>query len=106
MMFILPVSRSMLRLTGVVAVSLLLVLPQNATATGVVTFADGTRLSVQGYELKGELVVMTTLDGKLQSVPRSYVDLEATERMNGRGAASIRATTGSRRTAARHAARR
>ncbi len=82
-MFILPVSRSMLRLTGVVAVSLLLVLPQNATATGVVTFADGTRLSVQGYELKGELVVMTTLDGKLQSVPRSYVDLEATERMNG-----------------------
>jgi len=68
----------LLRVAGVVA----LFLPWDASAE-VVTFADGTRLSVQSYELKGNLVVMRTLNGKLQSVPRSYVDLEATARING-----------------------
>src|SRR3990172_3510348 len=68
----------LLRVAGVVA----LFLPWDASAE-VVTFADGTRLSVQSYELKGNLVVMRTLNGKLQSVPRSYVDLGATARING-----------------------
>ena len=69
---------------GVVAV-LVLFLPWNATAAEIVAFADGTRLTVQSYELKDGLVVMTTLNGKLQSVPRSYVDLEITERLNSSG---------------------
>src|SRR3990172_3588229 len=68
----------LLRVAGVVA----LLFPSDASAE-VGTFADGTRLSVQSYELKGNLVVMRTLHGKLQSVPRSYVDLEATARING-----------------------
>jgi len=68
----------LLRVAGVVA----LLFPWDASAE-VVTFADGTRLSVQSYELKGDLLVMTTVDGKLQSVPRSYVDLEVTARING-----------------------
>ncbi|HEX9722759.1 MAG TPA: DUF5916 domain-containing protein, partial [Vicinamibacteria bacterium] len=68
----------LLRVAGVVA----LLFPWDASAE-VVTFADGTRLSVQSYELKGNLVVMRTLNGKLQSVPRSYVDLEATAGING-----------------------
>src|SRR3989304_6990502 len=68
----------LLRVAGVVA----LLFPWDTSAE-VVTFADGTRLSVQSYQLKGNLMVMRTLDGKFQSVPRSYVDLEATARING-----------------------
>ena len=68
-------------LIGVVAV-LVLLLPWNAAAAEIVAFADGSHVSVQGYELKGNLVVMTTLDGKLRSVPLSLVDLETTERLN------------------------
>ena len=60
----------------------LLVLVGNADAD-VVVFVDGTRMSVQQYELKGSVVVITTQDGKLLSVPRNYINLEATERLNG-----------------------
>jgi len=74
-------NRGMNSLTGVVAV-LLLLLFRDASAE-VVAFADGTQVLVQSYEFKGDRVVMTTLDGTLQSVPRRHVDLEATERMNG-----------------------
>ncbi len=76
-----PIIGRMKRLTEMVAV-LVLLFPWNATAAEVVALADGTQMSVQGYELRGELVVITALDGKLQSVPRSYVDLETTERLN------------------------
>src|SRR3972149_3101900 len=76
----------LMRVVGIIV----LALPWDASAE-VVAFADGTRLPVESYELKGNLVVIRTLDGKLQSVPRSYVDLEATERMN--GANSLPAST-------------
>jgi hypothetical protein len=52
-------------------------------AADVVVFVDGTRMSVQQYEVKGNVVVITTEDGKLRSVPRNYINLEATERLNG-----------------------
>jgi hypothetical protein len=39
-------------------------------------------MPVQGYEVKGNVVVITTMDGKLRSVPRNYINLEATERLN------------------------
>jgi hypothetical protein len=59
----------------------LLVFVGNATAD-VVVFVDGTRMTVQHYEVKGNVVVITTQDGELRSVPRNYINLEATERMN------------------------
>ena len=76
-----PIIGNMQLLIGVVVV-LVLLLPWNAAAAEIVAFADGSHVSVQGYELKGNLVVMTTLDGKLRSVPLSLVDLETTERLN------------------------
>ena len=72
---------SMQRFILVMAVPLL-VLAGNAAAD-VVVFVDGTRMSVQQYEVKGNVVVITTQDGKLLSVPRNYINLEATERLNG-----------------------
>jgi len=51
----------------------------------VVVFVNGSRMSVQSYEVKGNVVVITTEDGKLRSVPSNTIDLEATERMNGFG---------------------
>jgi hypothetical protein len=68
------------RFSLVVVVSLL-VFVRNATAD-VVVFVDGTRMTVQHYEVKGNVVVITTQEGKLLSVPRNYINLEATERMN------------------------
>jgi len=64
----------------VVAVPMLVFV--RGAAADVVVFVDGTRMSVQRYEVKGNVVVITTQDGKLRSVPRNYIDLEATERMN------------------------
>jgi len=64
------------------AAVLILLLPWDASAE-VVILADGSQLSVQSYQRKGELLVMTTLDGKLRSVPCKYIDLEATEQRNG-----------------------
>ncbi len=55
-------------------------------ADEVVVFTDGKRMTVESYEIKDAVVVITTLEGKLRSLPRSYVDVEAT-----RGAASTRA---------------
>lgn len=52
-------------------------------------FLDGTRMEILDYELQGELVVFRTPDGDLHSVARSLVDIEATERWNGGGAAPI-----------------
>jgi hypothetical protein len=65
-----------------VAATLLLPLAGEALAE-VVVLTDGTRLTVQSYELQGNRVVLTTLDGKLQSVSLRDVDLPATERLNG-----------------------
>src|SRR3972149_5934039 len=69
------------------AAVLILLLPWDASAE-VVILADGSQLSVQSYQRKGELLVMTTLDGKLRSVPCKYIDLEATEQRNRSGKAT------------------
>lgn len=48
----------------------------------VIIFVDGSRMEIQSYEIKGALVLMTTLEGRLRSVPLSYVNMEATKRAN------------------------
>ncbi len=48
---------------------------------------DGSLLPVQSYEVSGSVVIFTNLDGELQSLPTSAVDLEATEVVNERSAA-------------------
>lgn len=55
-----------------------------------IVFVNGARMTIQSYEVKGAIVELTTLDGKLQSVPRSYVNLVATEQAN-RGGGSTEA---------------
>ena len=49
----------------------------------VSVFLDGRWMRVQRYIAVGRVVLITTTDGKLRSVPRSYVNLEATERKEG-----------------------
>jgi hypothetical protein len=53
-----------------------------------IVFVDGTRMEIQSYEVKEGVVLFTTMEGKLRSVPRSYVNLVATEQANRKGAAS------------------
>ncbi len=66
-----------------VFVSLLLLgTAERASAETVIVFVDGNRMEVRGYEVKDSLVLITTVEGKLQSVPRSYVNLVATEQLN------------------------
>ena len=54
-----------------------------AAAQKTIVFADGSRMVIQSYEIKGGSVQFTTTDGKLRSVPSSYVNLAATEEANG-----------------------
>ena len=54
-----------------------------AAAQKTIVFADGSRMAIQSYEIKGGSVQFTTTDGKLRSVPSSYVNLAATEEANG-----------------------
>ncbi len=53
-----------------------------AAAEQTIVFVNGTRMAIQSYEVKGGIVQFTTLEGRLQSVPRSYVNLVATEQAN------------------------
>ncbi len=64
--------------------TVLLLLLAVAVAADVVIFTDGTRMRVQKYEIKNKVVVITTMDGKLRSIPSNYINLDATERLNGR----------------------
>ncbi len=64
------------------AVFALLIASASASSTDVIVFSDGSRLEVLHYELKGETLLLTTSDGTLHSVPRSYINLEATVRLN------------------------
>ena len=64
--------------------AVLLLLLAVAVAADVVIFTDGTRMRVQKYEIKNKVVVITTMDGKLRSIPSNYINLDATERVNGR----------------------
>ena len=63
-------------------VAMFLVAPGLARAQTVVVFVDGTRMEVQSYEVKEGLVLLKTKEGKLMSVPRSYVNLVGTEQAN------------------------
>ncbi len=56
-----------------------------AAVEQTIVFVNGSRMSIQSYEVKGGTVQFTTLEGRLQSVPRSYVNLVETEKANGRG---------------------
>ncbi len=53
-----------------------------AAVQAVVIFVDGKRMEVQSYEVKEGVVLLRTKEGKLMSVPRSYVNLTATEQVN------------------------
>lgn len=55
-------------------------------AADTIVFVDGTRMEIQSYEVKEGVVLFTTMEGKLRSVPRSYVNLVATEQANRSGA--------------------
>ncbi len=68
------------------AVSTFLVASGLAFAQTIVVFVDGTRMEVQSYEVKESLILLKTKEGKLMSVPRSYVNLVATEQANRPGA--------------------
>jgi hypothetical protein len=59
--------------------------PRIALSQTIVVFVDGTRMEVESYEVKEGIVLLKTKEGKLQSVPRSYVNLVATEQLK-RGA--------------------
>lgn len=74
-----------------VSTSTVTVAASSALATApqqVIVFADGTEMEIQGYEVKGGVVQFTTADGRLRSVPGSYVNLAATEARNRGSAAS------------------
>ena len=43
-----------------------------------IVLLDGSRISVEFYEIRDKNIVFRTIDGKLQSVPLIYVDLQAT----------------------------
>ncbi len=45
----------------------------------MLVFADGTRMQVQRYEARGDMIMATNLAGELRGFPRSAIDLEATE---------------------------
>ena len=56
-------------------VGVLLLTASLAFAGEVLIFIDGSRMEVQHYEIRDNIVVITTLDGKLLSVPISYLVL-------------------------------
>jgi hypothetical protein len=58
-----------------------------AAAGEVVVFVDGTQLEVAKYEVKGSLILITTIEGKLQSMPASLVNMLATTSINRRAPA-------------------
>ena len=59
----------------------------------VIVFSDGRWMPVQRYKVVGGAVLLTTTDGKLRSVPRFHVNLEATERKGGVASAENRPRT-------------
>ena len=61
------------------AVAALVGLCQLAHATEIVVLIDGNRMDVKSYEIQTQVVVVTTWDGKVQSFPITWVDLEATK---------------------------
>jgi hypothetical protein len=76
-----PIMRSLTKAL-LLAASMLTLAARLASAQATVVFVDGTRMEVQSYEVKASLVLLKTKEGKLMSVPRSYVNLVATEQLN------------------------
>lgn len=70
-----------------VLASMFIATMSSAAVEQTIVFVNGTRMAIQSYEVKGGSVQFTTLEGRLQSVPRSYVNLVATEEAN-RGGSS------------------
>ncbi|GMR22302.1 MAG: hypothetical protein BMS9Abin37_0641 [Acidobacteriota bacterium] len=68
-----------------VLVSMFLATMSTAAVEQTLVFVNGTRMAIQSYEVKSGTVQFTTIEGRLQSVPRSYVNLVATEEVNGGG---------------------
>ncbi len=64
------------------ALAVVLFLLGATAAAAVVIFTDGTRMQVQKYEIEKKVVVITTMDGKLRSIPSNYINLDATQRLN------------------------
>ncbi len=60
----------------------------------VLVLQDGTRLDVQSYSVKGQIVVFESAQGKLQSVPAAMVDFEATEKAGRNGPSHAYGTAG------------
>ena len=59
----------------------ILLLAALGTASAETVFlTDGGALEVSRYEVRDKVVVFVTPDGKLHSVPRAYVDLDATRK--------------------------
>ena len=62
---------------------MILLLAALGTASAESIFlADGGAFEVRRYEVHDDVVVFVTPDGKLRSVPRAYVDLDATRQMS------------------------
>ncbi len=74
--------RSIMKASLVLVSALVVFAPRLASAQTVVVFVDGSRMEVQSYEVKEGLVLLKNKEGKLMSVPRSYVNLVATEQAN------------------------
>ena len=51
-------------------------------ATEIVVLIDGNRMDVKSYQIQTRVVVVTTWDGKVQSFPLAWVDLEATKNVS------------------------
>jgi hypothetical protein len=45
-------------------------------ANEVIHFVNGSRMEVEHYEIRGGVVVITTVEGKLRSFPRSYINFD------------------------------
>lgn len=63
------------------SISSLVGVSETALATEIVVLVNGGRMDVKTYEVQKHMVVVTTWDGKVQSFPRTWVDLEATKRL-------------------------
>lgn len=50
-----------------------------AHAAEIVVLVNGDRMDVKSYEIQAQVVVVTKWDGKVQSFPTAWVDLEATK---------------------------
>ena len=55
---------------------------QLAHATEIVVLINGNRMDVKSYEIQARVVLVTTWEGKVQSFPLTWVDIEATKNVS------------------------